>query len=73
MDKGRKGKGRGDIIYSQNIDNHYFTQRNKFFHKKNVRIKKKCIFAVGKSYTTSSHQTPPGSEGSKGRWLSGAI
>jgi len=28
-----------------------------------------CIFARGKSYTTSSCWTPPGSEGSKGRQL----
>ena len=30
---------------------------------------KSCIFAKGKSYTTSSCRTPPGSEGSKGRQL----
>jgi len=30
-------------------------------------------FAPGKSCTTSSHRIPPGSEGSKGRWLSGAM
>jgi hypothetical protein len=31
------------------------------------------IFAAGKSYTASSCRTPPGSEDSKGMWLSGAI
>ncbi len=31
------------------------------------------IFAAGKSYTTSSCRTPPGSEDSKGMWLSGAM
>jgi len=36
-------------------------------------IEKYSTFASGKSYTTSSCQTPPGSEDSKGRWLSGAI
>ena len=36
-------------------------------------IEKCSTFALGKSYTTSSCQTPPGPEGSKGRWLSGAI
>ena len=39
-----------------------FTKNRKFifFNKKNVN------FAAGKSYTTSSCLTPPGSEGSKG-------
>ena len=44
-----------------------------FFLNFSCTIQKFRIFAAGKSYTTSSCQTPPGSEGSKGRWLSGAI
>ena len=46
---------------------------NKYFHQNPCTIKKNRIFAAGKSYTTSSCRTPPGPEGSKGRWLSGAI
>lgn len=45
----------------------------KKLHKKLARIEKCCTFASGKSYTTSSCQTPPGPEGSKGRRSSGAI
>ena len=47
----------------------YFRKSNEFFLTTLVIIEKSSNFATGKSYTTSSPETPPGLDRSNGTGL----